>query len=272
MTAMTVDPVQTAYAQILSLGVLWISVHCVGMCGPLLIGLDVAGVRCGARPFRGALSVLTYQAGKALTYAFLGGLCGILGAGLRRGFAPAGAVLSLVLSVLMFGAAWRRLRPRRQQPLLLRRGPVSPGRGTSPTSPGGPGTIEGWLRRLLPALSQPGARSPLRDLFLGAVMGFLPCMIVLWALGLSALTGSALHGAAIMLILVMLTTPMLLGVTLLPRILRRPLSRIGGLLPSALLTLSGLWLLLIGAAGLGLVDHAHLGFSALGKSFTLMFF
>ena len=65
-------------------------------------------------------------------------------------------------------------------------------------------------------------RSPLRDLALGAVMGFLPCMIVLWALGLSALTGSALHGAAIMLILVALTTPVLLGVTLLPRVLRRP--------------------------------------------------
>ena len=260
---MTADPVHSAYAQILSLGVLWVSVHCVGMCGPLLIGLDVAGVRCGARPARGALSVLTYQAGKALTYAWLGGLCGFLGAGLRKGFAPAGSVFALFLGGLVLVAAGRRILPR--SPTLL---PL----GRRQDAPAPFAFAERWLRSLLPWLSAPGMRSPLRDLALGAVMGFLPCMIVLWALGLSALTGSALHGAAIMLILVALTTPVLLGVTLLPRVLRRPLSRAAGVAPSVLLSISGIWLLLIGAAGLGMIDHAHLGFSLLGRPLMIMFF
>ena len=35
------------YAQLLGLGLVWVSAHCAGMCGPLLVGLDVAGVRSG---------------------------------------------------------------------------------------------------------------------------------------------------------------------------------------------------------------------------------
>ena len=37
--------IDSAYTQIFSVGVLWISIHCAGMCGPLLIGFDVAGVQ-----------------------------------------------------------------------------------------------------------------------------------------------------------------------------------------------------------------------------------
>ena len=58
-----------AYAQLLSVGLLWISFHCAGMCGTLLIGFDVAGAARGASVPRGALSLLTYQLGRAGTAA-----------------------------------------------------------------------------------------------------------------------------------------------------------------------------------------------------------
>ena len=42
---------------------------------------------------RGLLGVLVYQAGRSLTYAWLGGLAGLIGAGLSRIFTAAGGVL-----------------------------------------------------------------------------------------------------------------------------------------------------------------------------------
>jgi uncharacterized protein len=95
-------------------------------------------------------------------------------------------------------------------------------------------------------------------LMLGAMLGLLPCMITLWALGLAATTGSALHGAGVMVLLVVMTTPVLLGVTLLPRLLRRLVrGRAASLMPDILAGLSGLWLFLVGLAALGVIPHEH---------------
>ena len=116
-------------------------------------------------------------------------------------------------------------------------------------------------------------RSGLHAVALGVVLGLMPCMVALWVLGLAALTGSALHGAALMLLLIVLTTPMLLGVTLLPRLI--PSGRRGGLTalaPALLQALSGTWLLLIAAAGAGLISHCHLGFSLFGRGLVMMFY
>ena len=255
----------SAYAQVLSLGLLWTSVHCAGMCGPLLIGLDVAGVRCGRGAARGAGQVLAYQGGRALTYAWIGGLAGALGAGLTRTFAPAGAALALLLGALTLLLALRRLWP--QAPVTLY--PVRRSREAA----GAGALAERALRALsstLPTLR--AGQSLLGSAALGALLGFLPCMVALWTLGLAALSGSALHGAALMLLLVAMTTPMLLGVTLLPRLLRRA-PRVWLLRAPALLqAVSGLWLLLIGAAGAGLIGHRHLGFTLWGRGLLVMLF
>ena len=84
-----------AYLHVLSLGLLWTSTHCASMCGPLLCGLHIGGAQPGARTSvqRGFLGVLVYQAGRSLTYAWLGGLAGLIGAGLSRVFTAAGGVL-----------------------------------------------------------------------------------------------------------------------------------------------------------------------------------
>jgi sulfite exporter TauE/SafE len=133
-------------------------------------------------------------------------------------------------------------------------------------------------RRVIGDLSR--TPRPLGAVMLGAVMGFLPCMLPLWVLGLSALTGSAVHGAALMLLLVAMTTPVLLVVTLLPRLApvlsrargRRVPAAIATAAPAFFMGVSGVWLLLVGSAGLGLIGHAHLGFTLAGRGFLIMFF
>lgn len=262
---MTLPP---AYAQVLSLGVLWTSIHCVGMCGPLLSGFDIAGVMRGRSRWQGVLGVLTYQAGRALTYAWLGSLAGLLGAGLSHAAQMGGAVMALGFGVLLCGLALRALRhnTEEQAPLVsLRR---NRSWSLSPTA-----VVESVLRQakqsLLPLLA---SRHPLRELALGALLGLLPCMIPAWALSQAALTGSPLHGALVMLLLVGMTTPILLLATQLPRLLQRLPNTLRKSLPALLYLCSGMWLVMVGGAGLNLWPHAHLGFTLLGKPLLLMLF
>ncbi len=247
-----------AYLHVLSLGLLWTSTHCASMCGPLLCGLHIGGAQPGARTSvqRGFLGVLVYQAGRSLTYAWLGGLAGLIGAGLSRVFTAAGGVLAVI-----FGAALVASLLKTREPLVaLRR---------RPGTPIATAALRQVRRFFAPLLL---STHPLRELALGAGMGFLPCMIPAWALGQAATTGSPVHGAAVMLLLVVLTTPVLLLTTQLPRL--------GWALPPALRSqaarwlqaVSGVWLLLVGGAGLGLWSHAHLCFTLLGHPIMMMLF
>lgn len=252
------SPLPPAYAHVLGLGLVWTSIHCASMCGPLLCGLHIGGANPNGKssPARGIRGVLTYQAGRSLTYAWLGGLAGLVGAGLGQIFTSAGGVLSL-----LFGTALIYSVVRRRSSL------VKLGRRSDA------GIVTAVISRLR-GLFSPLLLSthPLRELALGAMMGFLPCMIPAWALGQAALTGSPFHGAAIMLLLVLLTTPVLLVTTQLPRL--------GSLLPARLRSglawmlpaISGIWLLLIGGAGLGLWAHQHLGVTFFGHPFMMMLF
>jgi hypothetical protein len=262
------------YAQLLGLGLVWVSAHCAGMCGPLLVGLDVAGVRSGQSALRGAGQVLLYQLGRSLTYAWLGALCGLLGAGLQRILRPAGSLLALALgAAALWPIATRIFRalvqPRSQRaqaaPDLIRlRRSADEGKSFQLRS------VERARGLLHPLLA---STHPLRPLALGAAMGLLPCMLVGWALGLAALTGSAYRGALVMLLLVGMTTPMLLTVTALPRLaLFKAPGTLRTRLARALPAVAGVWLLLCGAAGLGLIAHQHIGVTVLGRPLLLMLF
>lgn len=263
-----------AYTQLIGLGLVWVSVHCVGMCGPLLVGLDVAGTRKGHSVGRGMLAVLLYQAGRALTYAWLGALCGLLGAGLLRVLQPLGSILAISLGGVAIVAALRSLPLFRRaadaaMPSLIPVGRLVPNQSAGRRQP--MDRLLALVRGLLPQLLH--SAHPLQPMAVGALMGLLPCMLVGWTLGLAALTASPLHGAGVMLLLVAMTTPMLLLATALPSFssrirgpLRSALARTAAFLPG----MAGLWLVLAGAAGLGLIDHQHLGFSVLGRAFLVM--
>lgn len=260
---MTLPP---AYAQVLGLGVLWTSIHCIGMCGPLLSGLDIAGVMRGRSRLQGLLGVVAYQAGRGLTYAWLGGLAGLLGAGLGRLATISGALLALAVGLVLIHRTLRAFRPEQQQvgtPLIpLRRPRLS----LSPAV-----VVEQVLlhsrRALLPLLT---SHHPLREVAIGALMGMLPCMIPAWALSQAAMTGSPLHGALVMLLLVGMTTPVLLLTTQLPTILGVLHASIRTGLITLLPAVSGVWLILVGGAGLGLWSHVHFGITLVGRPFLMM--
>lgn len=252
------SPLPPAYAHVLSLGVLWTSMHCAAMCGPLLCGLRIGGSAPNTQRGvgQGIRGVLSYQLGRSLTYAWLGGLAGLLGASLSRVFTAAGGFMALAFGAGLIHLALRR--PSRLVKLRVRRGPA---------------LLQTLIAHAQSQLSPlVFSTHPLRELALGAIFGFLPCMIPAWALGQAALTGSPFHGAMIMLLLVLLTTPVLLVTTQLPRLgaifpaqLRQAVARF---LPA----LSGLWLVLIGGASLGLFSHAHLGVRFFGHAFVMMLF
>lgn len=80
------------------------SLHCVGMCGPLMLALplDAAGKRYVAR------QMLTYHAGRILTYAALGVFFGLVGKGIAlAGFQKGLSVGAGVLMLAMAFMAWR---------------------------------------------------------------------------------------------------------------------------------------------------------------------
>lgn len=239
--------VEGAFAQLLSVGLVWISFHCVGMCGPLLIGLDVGGTARGLRARQGALAVVVYQAGKAVTYSVLGVAAGALGAMVRGVLESAGGILALVGGLTLLGVAARRLmRAGTESASLVQIGSTR---------------RRSWLEELTLRLSRTllddGQGFLSRAFTLGLAMGLLPCMIPLWVLGLAAVTGSPLAGAGLMLTLVGMTTPVLLLVTALPRAVSRRRREVA-FVPALLLSLSGVWLVLVGLASFGVVPHVHL--------------
>jgi uncharacterized protein len=171
------------------------SLHCLGMCGPIVLMLPVGAA------FKGGflLSRLTYNFGRVITYAILGAICGLLGhlvilAGYQE-------VLSIVVGAIILLAF---IIPRR----LIRK--ISPSfmRGITDKLSG----IWGKL------LNSPGSFSLF---FIGLLNGLLPCGLVYVALAAASTTGNALNGFLYMAIFGFGTIPLMLI-----------LSLFSGLLPS----------------------------------------
>ncbi len=93
------------------------SLHCVQMCGPIVLSYSVAldQVRTGAGRAPGSLlsGHLAYNAGRILTYSALGAAAGLAGktvgligrlAGVTSALAIVGGVLMLMAGLVMFGA------------------------------------------------------------------------------------------------------------------------------------------------------------------------
>lgn len=255
-----------AVARLFGVGLLWMGVHCAGMCGPLLLGLDVSGTQAGSSVVGGIARTALYQLGKACSYAVLGALAGVVGARLEEVSTQAGAVLAVV-----FGAA-----ALLHTSGVLRSADRGEGRATVQIG-ATPTTTERALSALLSALRPLlGSRHPLRPFFLGLGLAFLPCMISLWALGLAALTSSPAWGALVMVSLALATTPLLIATSVLARSAHllpvRVSPRLRGQLQRASATVAGAWLVLIGLAALDVIEHVHLPFALAGKRFVLMLF
>lgn len=167
------------------------SLHCAGMCGPFVL------LATGGRTSRGTL--LGYHMGRGLSYALLGGLAGLLGAGLDAGamslagwqraaglFAGIGMLLAGVLAIGQWMGFFNRFA----------------------TIPAG---LTKWLGPIYKRLA---SLPPLARAFsIGSVAACLPCgwlyAFVLTAAGL----GSPLAGTLTMLAFWVGTVPMLSGVS-----------------------------------------------------------
>ena len=243
--------------QLLVIGLLWVSLHCVGMCGPIVAGLVAADSDPeDDRPARrSARRVLAYQSGRALTYAALGAAAGLAGQAVNGVIHGIGDIAALAMGIALFGAGiWRTVGDL---------GVVA--------APSG-----GWIGRKLGRAARQitrlvPARGNWRFALFGAVMGFLPCMLMFWVLGLAASTGNPLSGAGLMVGLVAMTTPVLLAAGTSHALATGWLRHYGDRLVGVALMVSGIWLALIGAAANGWIGHASLQFSVGEQAFRVMF-
>jgi len=160
------------------------SLHCVGMCGPLML-------RIGAG--QGATGAWAYQGGRVLTYGYLGAAVGLLGAGAQSLLAGARLqqMLSVTAGVLMIALTVLTLTGRH-------------------LNTGNLGGLRPWVQRQLGRLMS-GRPTPLRSLGMGMLNGLLPCGLVYAALAGALGAGSPAGGVLYMLLFGLGTTPALLA-------------------------------------------------------------
>lgn len=158
------------------------SLHCGGMCGPLMMAL-LAGTDPAAR----VRSRVAYHAGRLTTYALIGLIFGLVG----RGFHVAGwqRAVSMVAGVLLLigGALASRLS---LDAWLVR--------------------SVGWVKALFRL--RMGRKTLGSLMFLGMINGFLPCGLVYAAGVAAAASGSPLSGVVSMVVFGLGTLPLLLAV------------------------------------------------------------
>jgi hypothetical protein len=166
------------------------SIHCVGMCGPLLLALPLDR---DAR-WKVVQHAAVYHSGRILMYAMLGILFGLLGktlviAGLQKALAIGAAVFMLGMAFM----AWRFERLVTAMP------------GFGAFSQG----IKVRMNRLI-------RQNPDGSHFmLGILNGLLPCGMVYAAIAGAIATSGGAEGGLFMATFGLGTLPLLLGVTLL---------------------------------------------------------
>lgn len=169
------------------------AMHCIGMCGPFVLGQvmadagHVASGRYGEWQRLAGAALAPYHLGRLTTYTGLG--------------AAAGAATALVTSTAIFGWLSGALLIGGAA-LMLAQALGLVLRATAPQA-----TLVQRLAAPLVASRHPASRYAL-----GLVLGFLPCGLIYGALGAAAGMGSILHGALAMASFSLGTMPALVAV------------------------------------------------------------
>jgi hypothetical protein len=212
------------------------SLHCAGMCGPL-VAFAVGTPESHSNAVRAVLQV-AYHGGRLVTYSLVGAICGVLGAaidlggsllGLQRIAAVLAGMMMIVVGVLA---------------VLRYRGVSLPHIG-----------LPAFLQRLvvLGQRTAVGLRPLPRALVMGLLTALLPCGWLYWFAIIAAGAGSAAWGAAVMVAFWAGTVPVLVslgvGVQALTGVLGRrlPLATALILVVLGLYTVGGRLLLPAGA-------------------------
>lgn len=155
----------------LSIGILG-SFHCIGMCGPLALALPVQQLSGSNK----TLAIILYNLGRALSYAFMGAVFGILGSSfalfhLQQWLSIiAGSFILIVLLLSQFGST--------KIPLIAKYNQM----------------IKSKLSAYLIA-----EKTLTSYLSIGILNGFLPCGLVYMAIAASIATGSVFESSLLML-------------------------------------------------------------------------
>lgn len=184
------------------------SLHCVGMCAPLMMTAQQGRW----------VNTLSYQAGRLLTYVLLGGILGGLGLGLKLWNAQSSIAFFTGGALLLF--ALLRLDPGN----WLQRNAAYAAFQVR---------VRAFMAKMLSYRGVPA------QFALGCCNGLLPCGLVYLAIVGAANAGSPVAGATFMLAFGMGTLPLLITTLLAgKRILRIGADRIAALTP-ILLAVSG---------------------------------
>lgn len=167
------------------------SVHCVGMCGPIALALS----RHKSRQHL-VFERLSYHLGRAVTYAALGTVAGLMGQSLIYVIGYQ-IYISVLLGVFLILTGLLAANPEQ----FIARLPLVGGIF---------GQLRGWMAGYLQ-----GGQGLSRHFSLGLLNGFLPCGLVYLGLTGAMATGQALSGTAYMFAFGMGTLPLMLAVTLL---------------------------------------------------------
>ncbi|MBI5583146.1 MAG: sulfite exporter TauE/SafE family protein [Deltaproteobacteria bacterium] len=214
------------------------SLHCLGMCGSLILAYslhikspEVRAVSAGRPPWiKGLFHHLAYHSGRLLTYGLLGalaaGLVNVSGFNLhlpvRGGIILAGGILILLLGAVFLGAVplpgwWSRF-------------------SLTPCSV--------WDRFLPPLLLRPGSLSKAA---LGLASGLLPCCLSCSMLIKAAVTENMAAGCLTMVAFGLGTVPALLGLGISASLFTLRTRRIGEGLAALAIMVLGLILIFRGA-------------------------
>lgn len=272
---MDAENIMALYAQLVGVGFLWVTIHCSGMCGPIIAGLVVhthpqaPQTSPWAHRWSVIKHVLAYQSGRGLMYALLGMVAGLLGAQVEALVQPITAIASLVVAAGLISVGVSRLPAliRLRATWRVRRNAKKAPPNKRPEPPLSARFVAAIMGRLPSAQRLSG---PLRMFVHGFMLGLLPCMLMFWVLGLAASSASALHGAGLMLTLIALTTPVLVAAGLSTTLVSPKLRRFGQHIIPFGMIFSGIWLGLIAMAANGWIQHIHLPFTLGGQKLVFM--
>ena len=165
------------------------SLHCMGMCGPIVVSLPLKNQNLMTK----ITGAVLYNSGRVVTYSVLGVLFGLLGRGIHlAGFQQWTSILlgvAMIVSVLF--------------PFVFRE-KITLGN-----------LLAGMASRLIVRLKKLFAsRSYASLLLIGLLNGLLPCGLVYVALAGAISSGSVISGALFMVLFGLGTIPLLLVATL----------------------------------------------------------
>ena len=224
------------------------SLHCVQMCGPIVLTYSAALGEAYKKNDSGSATLyallrnhLAYNGGRVLTYSLLGAVAGAAGGALGfvgrvAGFSHILALISGCLMIVV-GLSMLDVIPARALGITLFRIPTL------------------VLRRAGRFMSAPGLNN---RLFLGLALGFLPCGLIYAALLKAMASGTAAGGAAAMAAFGLGTAISLLVLGMFSSAIRFRLNRWGSQVAAIGVTLMGLVLVWRGTlADMLMMGHMH---------------